>query len=237
MRKTFLSKNPPYKNMKEQELEKILREGALQLGVELEDKATENFFTYLRELIAWNKRMNLTSITSEKDIIIRHFLDSLTPYRFLKGNGCRKLLDIGSGAGFPGIPLKIADTGLEVLLLDSVEKKVHFMRHMIRTLGLGAGIQAEKARADDQAFIQRHSSYFDCVISRAFSGLRKFLDLASPYCRKGGMVMAMKGPGVFEEIRDVAGVEPPEAHEVKLPFSDRTTVILMFRKTGENFPQ
>ncbi|HLC17795.1 MAG TPA: 16S rRNA (guanine(527)-N(7))-methyltransferase RsmG [Thermodesulfobacteriota bacterium] len=218
--------------MKEKELKDILRQGALELGVELDEGAIEKFRVYLRELTTWNKKINLTSIADEREIVIRHFLDSLTPWRILKDSGCRTLLDIGSGAGFPGIPLKIAEPGLEVVLMDAVEKKVNFTRHVIRTLAL-SGIRAEKARVEDPGFIRKYGGHFDCVISRAFSGLKKFIHIAEPLCREGGLIVAIKGPGAADELKELK--KAPEIREIRLPFSDRTTVILSFKKTGENF--
>ncbi|MBI5492316.1 MAG: 16S rRNA (guanine(527)-N(7))-methyltransferase RsmG [Deltaproteobacteria bacterium] len=216
--------------MEDIELKNILKNGALELGVTLSEVDLGQFITYLKELQAWNRKINLTSIESDKEIVIRHFLDSLTTLPFVKDS--KRLLDIGSGAGFPGIPLKIAAPLLEVTLLDSVEKKVHFMRHIIRTLGL-KGIEATYGRAEDPKIIERYGSLFDCVISRAFAELGKFLELSLPFVAKGGSIIAIKGPAFdreLEEARYVSGVEGPEIHEIKVPFEDRKNVLVIFRK-------
>jgi len=209
----------------------LLQQGSLELGVSLSDAQLGAFLKYLRELQAWNKKINLTSITDEKNIIIKHFLDSLTSVRFLAG--VDTLLDIGSGGGFPGLPLKIAMPSLKITLMDSVEKKVHFIRHMIRALDL-KGADAISGRIESPELIYRLSGAFDCVTSRAFAELEAFVSLGAPYVRPGGILLAMKGPAVEEEIRAmgaVKGFSAPEVHEIEVPFSDRKTNLVVMRKS------
>ncbi|MBI5236746.1 MAG: 16S rRNA (guanine(527)-N(7))-methyltransferase RsmG [Deltaproteobacteria bacterium] len=218
-------------------LEDILRDGAAQLGITLTEEAIERFFIYLTELKKWNQKINLTSIESDRDILIRHFLDSMTIYPFVRGS--KTVLDMGAGAGFPGIPLKIIAPTLEVTLVDSVAKKVSFMRHIIRTLGPApdnTGIHALHSRIEDPAFIEGYKGYFDCIISRAFSALDLFVGLALPICATGGRIIAMKGPNTGEELKGMANVNvvsPAIVHEVSLPFSDRRTTIIVFEKQAE----
>ena len=143
---------------------------------------------------------------------------------------CRKVLDIGSGAGFPGLVLKIADPSLEVTLLDSREKRVFFLRHVLRTLGLGEGISAIHGRAE--ALLPGYANAFDCVVSRAFSALSTFLALAGPYTRQGGFIIAMKGPRGREEAEaiEVNGLEGPRIEGVTLPFDGRKGFFIIFKK-------
>lgn len=218
-----------FKKMKDAELIDLLRKGSLELGVELNDTQAAAFLTYLRELKAWNKKINLTAIEDEKDIIIKHFLDSLTPVSRL--SGVRTMLDIGAGAGFPGLPLKIVRPELELTLLDSVEKKVNFMKHIARTLGM-SGVEAIPHRAEAPDLVYRLSNRFDCVISRAFAEMEAFAALAFPYIRPGGMLLAMKGPSVAEELRglEIKGLSQPEIVEVRVPFSDRITSLVTMKK-------
>ncbi|MFQ5442589.1 MAG: 16S rRNA (guanine(527)-N(7))-methyltransferase RsmG [Thermodesulfobacteriota bacterium] len=220
--------------MNKKDFTKMLVEGGEALGVGLDDRATRRFLTYLEELKRWNRKINLTSVTSDREILIRHFLDSLTlagPIRALK---LKKILDIGSGAGFPGLPLKIAAPELEVVLVDSVKKKVFFLRHIIRTLALDGTIKALHGRAGDffPGGLPVEGEGFDCVTSRAFSRLKGFLALAFPYCRKGGYVIALKGPSLTEELREAedGGFGAPFISNIKLPFSDRTTTLVRFGK-------
>lgn len=214
----------------ETELKTLLRRGAEALGVALSEDAQLKFIEYLKELKAWNLRVNLTAIEEEREIVIRHFLDSLTPSAFLEG--AARLLDIGAGGGFPGIPLKIATPSMYVCLIDSVSKKVHFMRHIIRKLAL-VGIDAESVRAEDRGFMEKNRGGFDIVTSRAFTELKGFVEVALPYLRPGGRIIAIKGPTVAEEIaplKGYPGIIGIETHEVKIPFSKRVTTIVVVKK-------
>ncbi|MBI4949770.1 MAG: 16S rRNA (guanine(527)-N(7))-methyltransferase RsmG [Deltaproteobacteria bacterium] len=214
----------------ESELMTLLRRGAEVLGVTLSEEAVSRFMEYLKELKAWNRKVNLTAIEEEREIVIRHFLDSLTPCAFLEK--AESLLDIGAGGGFPGIPLKIATPSMYVCLIDSVSKKVHFMRHVIRKLGL-VGIDAESIRAEDLGFIEKNRGKFDVVTSRAFTELKGFVEVALPYLRPNGRIVAIKGPTVVEEIaplKNFPGIAGIKTHKVKIPFSKRETTIVVIRK-------
>ncbi|MBI5682143.1 MAG: 16S rRNA (guanine(527)-N(7))-methyltransferase RsmG [Deltaproteobacteria bacterium] len=216
------------RNQKEKTKE-LLKIGAEELGIPLGDAEISLFLKYLEELKEWNKKINLTAIKDDKGIIIRHFLDSLTLTNFLKS--CKTLLDIGSGAGFPGIPLKIVIPELKVTLLDSDSRKVSFMRHIIRTLGL-KDISAIQGRAEDKK-VADELSIFDVVAARAFSGLKVFLYTAKKYVKEGGIILAVKGPkGVteLEELGRTIGITFTEKGESRLPFSDITTSILVFKR-------
>jgi len=174
----------------ELENRELLIEGAEAFGIRLIEKQVGAFDLYLRELLKWNQKINLTAIRSEKGIVLKHFLDSLSVTPYLSKTA--SLLDIGSGAGFPGIPLKIVQPSLEITLIDSVRKKVDFQRHIIRMLGLKQ-IEAIHGRIQEKEIHQSLAGRFDAVISRAFSDLQTLLLLAFPVLRKGGMLFAMKG--------------------------------------------
>lgn len=212
-----------------EDLKNILKAGGKELGVIIGDKELSSFLLYLKELKEWNKKINLTAITGDEDIVIRHFFDSLILVPFLSSK--ETLLDIGSGAGFPGIPLKIVIPDLKVTLMDSVNKKVVFMRHIIRTIGL-KNIEAVQGRAEDKETIRKFAACFDVVTSRAFTGLGSFLDMATPYAKKGGILLAVKGPKWMEELKGLKGLKGIEATQIKetsLPFSDITTTVLIFK--------
>ena len=176
----------------------LLVEGAETFGIRLNEKQVEAFDLYLRELLKWNQKINLTAIRTEKGIVLKHFLDSLSPFSYLSKTAT--LLDVGSGAGFPGIPLKIVHPSLDITLIDSVRKKIDFQRHVIRMLGL-KDMEVIHGRVQDKEILQSMTGRFDTVISRAFSDLRTFLHLAFPFLRKGGILLAMKGELEKEEIR------------------------------------
>ena len=175
----------------------LLVEGAEAFGIRLNEKQVGAFDLYIRELLKWNQKINLTAIRSEKGIILKHFLDSLSVYPYLSKTA--SLLDIGSGPGFPGIPLKIVHPSLEITLIDSVRKKIDFQKHIIWTLGL-KGMEAIHGRIQDKEILQSMAGRFDAVISRAFSDLQTLLVLAFPFLKKGGVLLAMKGELDEQEI-------------------------------------
>lgn len=207
---------------------KLLIEGAKTFGIDLAEKTVEAFDHYLRELLKWNSKMNLTAIRSEKGIVLKHFLDSLSVVPHLPA--ISTLLDIGSGAGFPGIPIKMILPSLEVMLIDSVRKKIDFQSHVIRTLGL-KGINVIHGRIQDREVLERFGGRFDGVIARAFSDLASLLRFSIPFLETGGILLAMKG----REAEPLPLAEKPSYRLQKkiqyfLPFSSIKRSLLLFEK-------
>ena len=185
----------------------LLRQTSQEVGVSLTQSQLELFWLYLQELLEWNKRFNLTGIKDPADIIIKHFVDSLTPLPYLERSG--RLLDIGSGAGFPGIPLKIAAPQLQVHIVDARRKKTSFLKHLIRTLEL-RGVTAFHGRAEE---MEKREQAFQIIISRAFRRLEPLIKLVSPLMEPGNMLVAMLGPiteKVLARFQDLASVESLE---------------------------
>ncbi len=216
----------------EAENKDLLIEGAKTFGIDLDERAIEVFGLYLRELLKWNRKINLTAIRSEKGIVLKHFLDSLSVYPYLSEHAF--ILDIGSGAGFPGIPLKITQPSFEITLIDSVRKKVDFQRHIIRMLGL-KGTEAIHGRVQDRGVLQRLGGRFDIILSRAFSDLQTFLLLSLPFLKQEGAVIAMKGETVDEDIRLLTRTEGIQYRLQKtipliLPFSSFKRTVLLFER-------
>jgi 16S rRNA (guanine527-N7)-methyltransferase len=216
----------------ETENRRLLIEGAKAFGIDLFEKTMEAFDLYLRELLKWNEKMNLTAIRSEKGIVLKHFLDSLSVVPHLPK--ISSLLDIGSGAGFPGIPLKMIQPSLEVTLIDSVRKKIDFQSHIIRTLGL-KGIGAIHGRIQDREILEALGGRFDAIIARAFSDLNALLLLSFPFLKKGGILLAMKGEGAGEELKRLPLSTRNRYRWIKtatfsLPFSSFKRSILLFEK-------
>jgi 16S rRNA (guanine527-N7)-methyltransferase len=210
----------------------LLVEGAETFGIRLNEKQVAAFDLYLRELLKWNQKINLTAIRSEKGIILKHFLDSLSAFPYLSKTA--SLLDVGSGPGFPGIPLKIVDPSLEITLIDSVRKKIDFQKHIIRMLGL-KGTEAIHGRIQDKEILQSMGGRFDAVISRAFSDLQTLLVLALPFLKRGGVLLAMKGELNEEEIgflskREETEYRLQETASFVLPRSSFKRSILLFEK-------
>ena len=211
---------------------RLLIEGSKSFGLSLKGKTVEDFDLYLRELLKWNQKINLTAVRTEKEVVLKHFLDSLSTIPYLSEPA--SLLDIGSGAGFPGIPIKIVKPLLRTTLVDSVRKKVDFQRHMIRTLGLKE-IEAIHTRVQDQDVPEPYRERFDVVVSRAFSDLRRFLKLSYPFLRRGGIALVMKGRWEGRETRPEPEAEKPfyeskGIHTFLLPFSRHERSILLFEK-------
>jgi 16S rRNA (guanine527-N7)-methyltransferase len=210
----------------------LLIEGAKAFGIHLDKKTIEAFDLYLRELLKWNQKINLTAIRSERGIVLKHLLDSLSVYPYLPEYS--PILDIGSGAGFPGFPLKIAQPNLEMTLIDSVRKKVDFQRHIIRMLGL-KGMETIHARVQDKEILQRLGGRFHITLSRAFSDLRTFLILSFPFLKERGWVIAMRGKVDRDEIQLLTEIEGTRYQLQKtisliLPFSSFKRTILLFEK-------
>jgi 16S rRNA (guanine527-N7)-methyltransferase len=210
----------------------LLIEGAKAFGIRLDGKAIEVFEVYFKELLKWNQKINLTAIQTEKGIVLKHFLDSLSVFPYLP-KSC-SILDIGSGAGFPGIPLKIIQPALEMTLIDSIRKKVDFQRHIIRALGL-KGIEAIHGRVQDKGILQSLGGRFDIIVSRAFSDLRTSLILSYPFLKGGGLVIAMKGDVGSDKLRFLTetagtGYRLQKTVPLTLPFSSFKRTILLFEK-------
>jgi 16S rRNA (guanine527-N7)-methyltransferase len=209
----------------------ILFKGAEQLGIKLTSEVVEGYLFYIKELKKWNQRINLTSLTTDKDIAAKHFLDSLTIVPFLQGTA--RALDIGTGAGFPGLPLKVFAPDCEILLLESSQKKCTFLRHIVRGLKL-EGVEIVQGRAEDKKMIERYGSSFDLVLSRALADLSTSLQLALPYTKEGGRIIGMRGRQ-GEQERDATdwralGLQLIEQRRLTLPFVEEQRVLLLFQR-------
>jgi len=208
--------------------QEFLAREAERLGVVLRPVQLEQFSTYLQELKAWNKKINLTSLRDDLDILIKHFLDSLLPVSYIPRHS--SLLDIGSGAGVPGIPLKIAEPTLFVTLLDSTRKKVFFERHLIRTLGL-EGIEALHGRAEDLGK-KEAPPVFDVIISRALYSIEKFQQVSEGCIRRGGrlIILTTPHPGNEQQEQVRAGFRWKECRDGVLPLGRGRRRIILLEK-------
>ncbi|MBW1714583.1 MAG: 16S rRNA (guanine(527)-N(7))-methyltransferase RsmG [Deltaproteobacteria bacterium] len=177
----------------------LLREGAHKFGVELSEKQVSLFALLLDGLCLWNRRMNLTGISERREMMIKLLLDPLVALPYLPAG--RKVLDVGSGAGIPGFPFKIARQELEIHLLESKAKKVSFLRNMIRTLGL-TGIAAYQGRAENSFTPSGLFPSYDVVTARALAPLRKTVSICSPYLTQDSILVTFKGSKVNKEIQD-----------------------------------
>jgi 16S rRNA (guanine527-N7)-methyltransferase len=209
----------------------LLQETSGEVGVSLSIHQAEQFLLYLQELLSWNRRFNLTAITDPDQIVIKHFVDSLTPLPFL--GSPESLLDLGSGAGFPGLPLKIASPGLQVNLVDGRGKKISFLKHLIRTLAL-TGISAIHCRMEE---LPQRKVPFQTLISRAFRRPEPLLEAASVLLGPGTKMVVMLGPTTREDqvaFRGLAaarGLELSRVESLELPRGRGRRTLLFFTKT------
>jgi 16S rRNA (guanine527-N7)-methyltransferase len=178
-------------------IDKILKSSADKLGIVVADEVIEALSVYSVELLKWNRKINLTAITAEGEIAIKHFIDSL--YFAVRVNSGERTLDIGSGAGMPAIPLAISRPEVAVVSVDAVAKKVQFQRHIVRLLELG-NLTALHARVESLG--DEYSKSFDLITSRAFSNLELFVRLSKPLLKSDGRLVAMKGPSSSQEISE-----------------------------------
>ena len=223
-----------------QDLDAVLWEGARELGVDLSAEKLKAFQFFLEELMRWNRKMSLTSIRHPFDIVVKHFLDSLAVSPYLS-RGC-SLLDIGSGAGFPCIVLKISDPSLKVTSVDSSRKKLSFQRHLIRQLRL-EGVDALHAHLPDSGIADKFDKSFDYALSRALGSLEALLRIARPLIKDTGLIIAMKGKtGAKGTLKDhtIARLNMRLQRVVSftLPFIDASRTLLFFapKETGSTKP-
>ncbi|SVA15126.1 uncharacterized protein METZ01_LOCUS67980 [marine metagenome] len=178
----------------------LLKTGASQLGVALSDEQLEQFEVYFHELADWNKRANLTAIIEYKAVQVKHFLDSLTvcltAREYLAGPV--RVMDVGAGAGLPGLALKLAFPEMELALVESVGKKTAFLEHLVATLGLEE-VSVHTGRAEDLAREEGLRDAFDLVVVRALAKLPLLLEFSLPFCKTGGRLVALKHGGDWSE--------------------------------------
>ncbi|MGI6587997.1 MAG: 16S rRNA (guanine(527)-N(7))-methyltransferase RsmG [Peptococcia bacterium] len=164
----------------------------LELGLSLTTQQTSQFAIYKDELLSWNKKFNLTALIAEKEIMIKHFYDSVLGIKAYEWTGHEKVLDLGTGAGFPGIPLKIIYPSLAMVLVDSLQKRVGFLKYLLKTLGLEE-IKAVHGRAEELGQAKLYREKFDLVVSRAVARLPVLVEYCLPFVKVGGTFLAYKG--------------------------------------------
>lgn len=207
-----------------------------QAGLAVDAGACERLLSFLDELLRWNRRVNLTAISDRSEAIEKHLVDSLTLLPLLSGD--ERILDLGSGGGFPCIPLQIALPGLRVLSVDAVQKKIAFQRHAARLFGL-SGFEALHVRAEELPRRDGCAAGFAVVVSRAFTALPSFAALALPCLSSGGRIIAMKGAEGERELaearEDLAGMGLvcTELRQLRLPASGGARTLIVLQRGAE----
>jgi 16S rRNA (guanine527-N7)-methyltransferase len=203
--------------MHDKKPDELLKDGIIELGFTPSKEQINAFIIYLSELKRWNKAYNLTGLKKDEDIIIKHFLDSLLYLKAIP-NGKIKIADIGSGAGFPGIPIKIIRPEIEMFLIEPSRKKSAFLNHIIRQLKLEK-IEVIEKRIEETKVSKEISSFVDIGMTRALFSIKDFLKKASHIVKKGGVLILNKGPKIKEETK-MLGIIEYKILTHQLPLSD-----------------
>ena len=229
--------------MQIEEFSQELKDNMKKIDINITDMQIEKFFKYMNLLIEWNKKINLTSIIEPKDIIIKHFVDCGTLLKYLNSN--EKVIDIGTGAGFPGIPLKILDESLDITLVDSLNKRVNFLNEVVLNLNLNK-IKIIHSRAEDLAKNMEYREKFDKVVSRAVANLTTLSEYDLPFLKIKGKFLGMKSLEIEEEIEnarkaiDILGGKIEKVDKFDLIDSDigRSIVIISKKnRTPKQYPR
>lgn len=218
----------------------LLREEAKKIGINLSDDQVNKFSIYMDYLLEYNSHTNLTSIKNPEDVIIKHFLDSISIEKFLNIKENSKVADIGTGAGFPGVPLKICSPKINLTLIDSLNKRITFLKNLISKLDIEADIF--HARAEELGNNSKFREKFDLVVSRAVAPLNILCEYCLPYVKVGGCFVALKGPIILEELKNSEnaisslGGNLESEFSFELPFEKGKRTILIVRKS-KNTPK
>lgn len=210
---------------------KELKDKANKIDSILDENKIDKFYRYMNLLIEWNKKVNLTAIIEPSEIILKHFIDSLTIAKYIKDK--ERVIDVGTGAGFPGIPISIVKEDVNITLLDSLNKRILFLNEVIKFLNLKQ-IEAVHGRVEEFAKKERES--YDIATSRAVAPLNILLEYLLPLVKVGGKCICMKGSNAKEEIEsaskalEMLGGKIEKVEEIILPESDIMRNIIIIRK-------
>ena len=213
-----------------------LTKAAAEYGISLSDKQMEQYNRYFELLVEWNEKINLTAITEPKEVAIKHMIDSITAYDENLFTDGATVIDVGTGAGFPGLPLKIFCPEIKLTLMDSLNKRIKFLQTVVEELGL-KDVECVHARAEEGARNKKYREYFDIAVSRAVARLPILCEYCLPFVKKGGHFIALKGMQYNDEADEAAkaikvmGGSKTEIRPVKLPELDDKRAVITITKT------
>ena len=213
-----------------------LKENAEKIGINLNEENVDNFYKYKELVLEWNEKINLTAITDDFEFIIKHFIDSLTINKYIEPS--KTIIDIGTGAGFPGIPLKILNKGNKVILFDSLNKRLKVLEDIKEKIGL-KNIETLHGRAEETFRNRQYREKYDIAVSRAVAALNVLSELMLPAVKIGGICICMKGNNAEEEIKDAKkaikelGGEIIKIEKIILPELDLERNIIIIKKVKQ----
>ena len=216
----------------------IMKKSANDLGMELSEEKYDKFIKYMKLVQEWNEKINLTAITEDEEFIKKHFIDCIKAFKSEDLKNAKTVIDVGTGAGFPGLPIAIMDENKEVCLLDSLNKRVNFLNLVARELEL-KNVVTIHSRAEDGARKKELREHFDVAVSRAVANMAVLSEFCLPYVRVGGKFIALKGPAVEEELKEsknaigTLGGKLKEIIEVQIEETDLKHNIVVVDKLKE----
>ena len=214
-----------------------IQEAFKTINIELSDLQATNLLTYYEMLVEWNKVMNLTGITEFEDVLLKHFIDSVAICQITDMSKVHTVMDVGTGAGFPGMPLKIVFPHLKITLLDSLNKRIQFLNAVIEKLEL-KGITTIHGRAEDYGRDPKYREQYDLCVSRAVANLSSLSEYCVPFIKVGGRFISYKAGEVEEEVRQAEKAvrtlhcEPANIDKIILPDSDLSRSFIIIKKKG-----
>ena len=179
----------------------LMKEASLEVGLDLTEVQYSQFIKYMRLLQEWNEKVNLTAITEDKEVIKKHFIDCIKAFKSEAIKNAKTIIDVGTGAGFPGLPIAIMNPDIKVTLLDSLNKRINFLNLVVRELGL-RNVVTIHSRAEDGAQNVELREKFDVATSRAVANMSVLSEFCIPYVKVNGYFVALKGPAIDEELKD-----------------------------------
>lgn len=206
------------------------------IGVDSTDEQIEKFYVYMKTLLEWNEKINLTAIIEEDDIILKHFIDSMTVLKYIQKE--KSIIDVGTGAGFPGIPIAIMENYAKVTLLDSLNKRINFLNEVCNQIKLN-NIKTIHGRAEDIGQDKKYREMFDIAISRAVANMTTLSEYLLPMVKVGGICICMKGSEIEQELNDSKfaikefGGKVLKVEKFLLPNSDIERNIIIIKKIKE----